>query len=423
MDATHPPIETVHAAAGTTVELQQTGPVSKGRVQHIEDRLNSIVAGRRAPERTISVLVPRLGAPTKHGTRSCSRRYVRRVATRTSRTILAVTLAVAAACGADGPAIEVEGVEVPDGFGVSMVADGFDGPTQFVVLPDGGLVVAELNGGERDGTGRVLLVDADDPTERTVLLDDLAKPTGVAVDDEVLWVMEQRRLTAGPFDDLGDRTVVLDELPFNGRSEGTLTALEGGGILYDTSGSRDAARPAELKRGSGSLWFIASPGAEPEVYATGFKHAYAHVVDAAGRLWSTEMSDGTLDGKPPPDELVRVERGDGFGYPVCVGDGVPVAELGADRATCAGTPPSHALFEPGATPTSVAIAPWDPDVLVVALWNRGEIVTVPRSDGGRPHTPEVLVTGIATPQHLVADGERLLVSDFSGGRILAISSR
>ena len=303
---------------------------------------------------------------------------------------------------------------------LTELAVGFDGPTQIAVAPDRWLLVAELNGGEGEGSGRIMAVSLDEPSERTVLIDDLLTPTGVAVDGDRLWVMEQRRLTVGPLDDPSDRSVVLDDLPFNGRSQGTLTALPGGGIVYDTSGSRDASRPEELKPGSGTLWSLTSPDSQPRVYATGFKHAYGHVVDADGELWSTEMSDGRLDGAVPPDELVRVHPGDDFGYPRCVGDRVPVAELGADDDTCVGTPPSHALFEPGATPTSVAIAPWDPDVLIVALWNRGEVVSVPSTETGRPHRGEVLLTDVGSPQHLVADGDRLLLSDFSGGRVLAI---
>ena len=92
----------------------------------------------------------------------------------------------------------------------------------------------------------------------------------------------------------------------------------------------------------------------------------------------------------------------------------------ADDAACESTPRSHALFEPGATPTSVVVAPWDPDLLVVALWNRGEVVAVPRSAADAPHRPEVLLAGLDNPQHLLADGDRLLLTEFSGGRILEI---
>jgi hypothetical protein len=69
----------------------------------------------------------------------------------------------------------------------------------------------------------------------------------------------------------------------------------------------------------------------------------------------------------------------------------------------------------------VVVAPWDSDTLLVALWNRGEIVAVPTADDGRPHAGEVVVGQIARPQHLLIDGDRVLVSDHATGRILAIA--
>lgn len=331
-------------------------------------------------------------------------------------------MAALGGCGSDSPAASVDGIEVDGDLGVEVVVDGLGGPTQIDRAGDR-LIVAELDGSEGGGTGRILSIDLADPSDRQVLVDGLLTPTGVAVDGDLLWVMEQRRLTAGPLDDPTDRTVVLDELPYNGRSEGTITAVDGGGILYDTSGSRDSNRPDELVPGSGTLWYLASPAAEPEPYSTGFKHAYAHVYAPDGTLFVTEISDGQLDGASPPDELVLAEAETDFGYPRCIGDSVPVVELGATADTCAAAPGSHALFAPRSTPTSVAIAPWDADVLLVALWNAGEIVAVPvAAPTDEPHRGRPVVTGIAHPQHLLADGDRLLVVDFDGGRVLSLTS-
>jgi glucose/arabinose dehydrogenase len=332
-------------------------------------------------------------------------------------------LAVAAlvGCADDGPAVRSQEVDavVEDSAIVdsTIVADGLVRPTQITTDAVGRWIVAELNGGERDGSGRVLRIDPDDPDEREVLVDGLLTPTGVAVDGALLWVMERRRLTVGPYDDPGRRTVVLDRLPFNGRSEGTLTAVADGGILFDTSGSRLGDR---LVDGSGTLWYLAGPDAEPEPLATGFKHAYAHTAAGDGRWFVTEISDGRLDGEPPPDELVIAGAGDDFGYPRCIGDREPVGELGVRPADCASTPRSHVLFAPGSTPTSVAVAPWDRSIVLVALWNTGEVVAAPVEPGAEPHEPEVVWNGIDHPQHLLADGDRLLVTDHDGGRIVAL---
>lgn len=321
-------------------------------------------------------------------------------------------LLVVAACGDDSTG---EGGGVPE-LSVAVVAEGFDGPTQIGHDGRGGYVLAELNGGEGDGTGRVLHLETID-AEPTVLVEGLLTPTGVAVDGDLLWIMERRTLSVTTLDDPSDRRVVLDDLPFNGRSEGTISPVERGGILYDTSGRRDGSA---LTDGSGRLFFLAGPDAEPEEFTTGFKHAYAHAPLGDGRWLVTEISDGRLDDERPPDELVIAARGDDFGYPRCIGDRQPVDETGGTADECESGPPSLALFQAQATPTGVAIAPWDDATALVALWVRGEIVAVPISPGDGPHDPVVVVDTIARPQHLLVDGDRVLVTDHESGRVLAL---
>ena len=333
-------------------------------------------------------------------------------------TLLSVAPVAAVACSDSLPTADPapEGVTVAAGWRVTEVVSGLDRPTQIALADDGRLLVAQLAGAEGDGTGQVVAIDLDQPDQREVVVDGLDKPTGVAEVDGVLWVMEERTLSAGP--DGENLEVVLDDLPFNGRSEGTLTPTGDGGLYYATTGNLDGGRPAA---GSGVLWRIDASG-EPEQVADGFKNAYAHVVDGDGQLWATEIGDGRYDGRSPPDELVAVAPGDRFGWPACIGDGEPVAEYGGDEAGCRATPRSHTLFEPGATPTSVAVAPWDADTLVVALWNRGQVVSVPRPADDGPHRAAgSLLEGIDHPQHLLADGDRLLVVDHDGGRILALT--
>jgi glucose/arabinose dehydrogenase len=329
---------------------------------------------------------------------------------------------VAAGCGADGgddgssaPGRVVDGFTVPDGFTVTELVGGLVGPTQIVPLTDGRIVVAQLAGGEAAGTGQVLVVDPGSGADPQVLFEGLRTPTGVAVLDDEVWVMEQRQLSHGPLAG-GALTPVLTDLPYNGRSEGSLTATDDGRILYDTSGTLDGVGAAD---GSAGLWSLV-PGEEPELVATGFKHAYARAFGADGTLWQTEVADGTYDGGPAPDELVAVEQGDDFGWPQCVGDGTPVVLYGGTAERCATTPRSQALFPAGSTPTSVAVAPWDPTQLLVALWNDGRIVAVP-TDGAQPVAATTFLAGIDHPQTVVGDGDRLLVVDFGGGRILAVT--
>ncbi|MEM9465515.1 MAG: PQQ-dependent sugar dehydrogenase [Actinomycetota bacterium] len=320
---------------------------------------------------------------------------------------VAIVGLLVAGCGGDDPT---------DAFSTEVVVDGLDRPTQLAIADDAWFL-AQLNGGEDDATGQVLRLDpAALDVAPVVVVDDLAKPTGVAVFADELWIMEERRLTRGPLDGT-DREVVLDELAFNGRSEGTLT-VDGDRLLFDTSGSTrigtgPGGSPTEI---SGALWAVSADGTIEQV-AWGFKHAYAHVRSDDGVLWTTEMSDGSYDGVPARDEIVAVAEGANHGWPSCVDDNRPVVESGVD-APCDGVPASLVTFEPGATPTGIAIAPWDPEVLVVALWVEQRLVTLPAS-GDEP--PSLLTDVLERPQHIVADGDRLLVTDHEAGTIVAVS--
>jgi len=314
-------------------------------------------------------------------------------------------------------------VTVGDGFRAELWASGFDGPTQMVFAPNGDLLVAELNGGENEELGSVVRVSADDLEDRVVLQTGLDKPTGIAVAGDLLWIMERQRLSVTTLEPDAAREVVLDNMPFNGRSQGTLTVTPDGRLIFDTSGSK---RGPDRVDGSGTLFAIedAAQGAgETTVIATGFKHAYAHVVDESGQLWSVEMTDGVFDDERASDELLAIDPGDDAGWPQCVDDNRPVVEFGGTEELCRASPRSHALFGTGATPTSLVVTPWDSNSFIVALWVSGEVVTVPVSaspDG--PHEPELFIEGIETPQHLLVDGDGVLLSEHGSGRIIRISA-
>ncbi|MEM8709096.1 MAG: hypothetical protein AAGE98_21725 [Actinomycetota bacterium] len=307
-----------------------------------------------------------------------------------------------------------------DGATTEAIVDGLDRPTQLFVTDDA-WYVGVLNGGEEDGTGQILRLDPDDlDAAPEVVVDGLTKPTGVAVFADELWVMEERRLTRGPLDG-GDRTVVADDLAFNGRSEGTLT-VDGARLLFNTSGSQrsNPTGPGDSPvTTSGSIWAIDADGEITQV-AWGFKHAYALTRDDAGVLWATEMSDGSFDEQRAIDEVVAVSEGNNHGWPSCVDDNRAVIESGVDDP-CAGVPNSQVLFEAGSTPTGIAVAPWDPTQLAVALWVEQRLVTISTdpADAGSP--PVLLSDEFERPQHLVADGDRLLVTDHEAGTIVALT--
>lgn len=329
-------------------------------------------------------------------------------------TVLALGVAVSTACGRG----EDSGTtQVADG--LTVVVDGLDGPTQMIEGPDGRLWVAQLAGPENAGRGEVVAIDPEEPSRRQVLLDGLDKPTGIAVLDGALWIQQPTSLLRAPLDltappaQVDTPEVVLDDLPNNGRSQGTLTVTPDGTLLYETSGAR---RGSDSVEGSGILWELDpdDPGT-PRVRARGLKNAYARTLLPDGRLVLTDVLE-PLPGVAAEDE-VNVLAADGgnadFGWPRCVGDRQPVVDLGVGEADCQDTAAPIALLGTGSTPTSVVLSPWDPDQLLVARWNAGDVVMVPLAGG----TPQVVIDALEHPQHLLVVDDHVLVTDHATGTI------
>ncbi len=333
--------------------------------------------------------------------------------------MLLFVLALVAACSVDDPNPAPGSGALP-----AVVVDGLDRPTQLFVDDDGWLI-SQLAGPESGAVGQVVAVDPEVPGDVTVLVEGLDVPTGVARFAGDVWVMTAERLlrfdpaSAGsPPWSVDDGLVAAGPLPNNGRSQGTLAVI-GERLFFDTSGS---IRGGEVVAGSGRLWAIDGDGVITEV-AQGFKHAYA-VLEFGDSLVVTEVSDGTFDGTPSADALVRLESGADHGWPRCVArpddlERRPVAEFGGTAADCSVLPPLVARFPSGATPTSLAPVPWSPDRVAVVLWQERRVVSLTPGD---PESEEVLLApGDLAPIGVVADGDRLLVVDFDGGRVVSLS--
>lgn len=316
------------------------------------------------------------------------------------------------------PTRQTAGLTLPPGYEATIVAQGLRGPTQMILGPEEGtLWLAQLAGGESEGQGQIVSLNLSSG-EQEMLLAGLFKPTGLALLDQALWIAAGRDLLRVPLSEpgrLGEIETVLSDLPFNGRSEGTLTVSPAGHLIFETSGRRQGN---EAARGSGQLWELdpADP-TNPQPLAGGLKGAYAHTFDAAGRLWLTDIQDDPVNNEVPPDELNLWQAGADFGWPACFGDQQPALNYGGTVESCRATRSPVALFPPRSTPVSLVASPWEADTLLVALWGPTEpaVVRVGLTFSGDNASAQVMpfLTGLQNPQHLLTlpDGS-LLVSDF-----------
>jgi len=317
-----------------------------------------------------------------------------------------------------------EALELPSGYAAEVLVEGLIGPTQMAKGPRGRLWVAQMAGEENAGMGQVLIIDLE-RNERIIAVDSLLKPTGIAILGGYLWIAAKRDLLRVPLDEegvAGPAEIVLGGLPFDGRSNGTLTVSPQRKLIFETSGARFGGTPVQ---GSATLWQL-DPAyrGEPEPLATGLRTAYGHTFDAAGRLWVTEIGRDLVNGAAPPDELNLIVPGSDYGWPQCYGAQQPALNYGGAQVRCLATRSPTALFAPGAEPTSVAISPWHADTLLVALRGEGAVarVQIRGQENVVESEIEPFIQGLARPQHLLVwDEDSLLVSDWGTGRIYRIS--
>lgn len=344
--------------------------------------------------------------------------------------LLAIITIALVGCAATQPEATATplSLTLPTGYAAEILASDLRGPTQMIAGPDDDLWVAQLNGDENAGAGQVIAISMQTGKKR-VLLDSLLKPTGLAIADGALWIASGRNLLRAPIRDAGiveAPETVLSDLPFNGRSNGTLTVSPTGNIIFETSGHRLVN---EAEEGSAQLWELDPENpAKPRSIATGLKNAYGHIFDSAGRLWVTDVANDPVNGGEPPDELNLIIEGGNFGWPGCFGDRQAATNYGGTDSACQTTRPSVVAFPPHSTPTSVAVSPWEADTLLVALWGPTDpsVVRVQFKLNGEQATGTVspFITGLMHPQHLLvlADGS-LLVSDHETGIIYRLTHK
>jgi len=293
-------------------------------------------------------------------------------------------------------------------------------PTHLAYGPGGALYVTQLyNPDENASAGQVVRIDQPGSAPQ-VVLQNLLKPTGLAWAGNDLYIVARNSIVVSHFQK-GQFSVpetVLSDLPFNGRSNGQIF-LGPDQMLYFQSTGTEAA-PEK----SGFIYTMKPGTADNQVYAHGFKNAYAMtwVADPSDptkqTMYSTEIGDGAVPGYgQPPEKLVIVRQGANYGWPQCYADRQPNPGWNGTAAGCAQVERPLAMFHPDATPTGLA---YFDGQLIVALWNGNpaRLVSVdPKDDSVKDWA-----TGFKTPIALLTDSTgRLLVVDMYGQSITRIS--
>ncbi len=237
----------------------------------------------------------------------------------------------------------------PEGFVVTALATDLRIPRQMLVLPNGDILVAEGRGGgapalrpkdviagvikkqgntKVDGGDRItLLRDADNDGRaevRTVFIDGLNAPYGLAYVDGRIYVAEQDALVSFPYVDGQTRITAPPEevtrLPsaLNHHWTKALTASADGSTLYVGIGSNSNAgeRGMAVEEERAVVWAVDRATGARRTIARGIRNPTALAIEpSSAALWAVVNERDEIGPQLVPDYLTSVRDGAFYGWP------------------------------------------------------------------------------------------------------------
>ncbi len=234
--------------------------------------------------------------------------------------------------------LPIENLNLPDGFKISVFAEGIDGARSMAMGDDGTLFV-----GTRNENTIYALKDADGDfkAEKIMVLDStLEVPNGIAFRDGALYVAEVGRLLKYPnieqnLSNPPQPEVIYDDYPKEFHHGWKYIAFGPDGKLYVPVGAPCNICESEDERFA-SITRMDPDGSDREIYAKGVRNTVGFTWHPeTGELWFTDNGRDMMGDDIPPCELNKVTvPGDHFGYPYCHGGTVKDPEFG-DKFPCA----------------------------------------------------------------------------------------
>lgn len=242
-----------------------------------------------------------------------------------------------------------EAPTVPAGFTVTSMATNLQIPRQMLVLPNGDILIAEGRGGKAprlrpkdviagyikkqgntqiaSGNRITLLRDANNdgrPEVRSVFIDNLDAPYGLAFVDGALYVAEQGALLRFPYQPGQTRITApgqeVTKLPsrINHHWTKSLTASADGMTLYVGIGSNSniGERGLALEEERAVVWAIDRVTGARRTVATGIRNPTALAIEPqSSALWAVVNERDEIGPQLVPDYLTSVREGAFYGWP------------------------------------------------------------------------------------------------------------
>jgi glucose/arabinose dehydrogenase len=217
-------------------------------------------------------------------------------------------------------------LEIPNGFKATILTDNIPEARVMRIGPLGDLWVSQT----REGKISLVELGPENRGDTQAILQDLNNPHGLAFhpqDEFQLYYAEEGKISRINVYSDGEPDVIYDDLPTGGRHFTRTIGFGPDGRLYVSIGSScDTCVEDDDRRAA--IYSMNPDGSDFKSHAQGLRNAVFftwNYVD--GSMWATEMGRDHLGDNTPPDEIVKVEEGNHYGWPYCYGKNTHDAEF------------------------------------------------------------------------------------------------
>ena len=349
------------------------------------------------------------------------------------------------------------------GLKVNAFATGLKHPRWINVLPNGDVLVAEVDPGRRTGQERVWLRDASTmrraaalgisanritllrdtdgdgvAEKREIFMEGLNQPFGMALLGNTFYVGNTDGVVAFPYAAGADRITAagrkLTAFRPGGHWTRSLLPSPDGQKLFVGVGSLSniAESGMAVEEGRAAIYELDLADGSSRIFASGLRNPVGMAWEPrTGVLWTVVNERDGLGDETPPDYLTSVRYGGFYGWPYCywgqtVDDRVPQDPAAVARALM----PDYAL---GGHTASLGLCwlpagtlPGFPEGMAVGQhgsWNRStlsgyKVVFVPFANGRPAGPPRDILTGFLAPDERVSYGRPVGVTLGPDGSLL-----
>ena len=311
------------------------------------------------------------------------------------------------------------GLEMPEGFEITVFADGLINPRMIAVADDGTVYVTRRAVGDvimlrdEDGDGRA-------DGEPQVVAN---RPTvhGIAIDGTTMYLVaikELYRTEIQPDGSLGELELLIDDFPDLGQHPNPMVVVGPDSMLYVTMGSTCNAC-SEANPENATMLRVAPDGSSRTIFASGLRNTIGYGFEpATGEIYGMDHGIDWLGDNEQHGELNHIVEGKKYGWPYVYADGkynpqdYPPGGITMEEWAAQSTEPVG-LYTPHAAPMQLAFYTGngfpeeyrgDAFIAMRGSWNRKppsgyEVVRI-RFEDGEPVGFEPFIKGF-----LVQEGE------------------